>query len=132
MLKRKPKKKSLETKSLKAKPKKKKTLNMLGETSAVGSWLEEMIKRHEGKSLLPDIESSPKTNDATNDAEERVLTDFIPGVIRKHSLEPLVSEAKVLTSYANSTLESVTGDVMGAINEINRMIALIMILGVTS
>ncbi len=36
----------------------------------------------------------------------------------------------VLTSYANKTLESVTGDVMGATNEINRMIALIMILAI--
>jgi adenosylcobinamide-GDP ribazoletransferase len=34
----------------------------------------------------------------------------------------------VLTSYSNRALESVTGDVMGATNEINRMIALIMIL----
>ena len=38
----------------------------------------------------------------------------------------------VLTSYANNTLESVTGDVMGATNEINRMIALIMILAVVA
>jgi adenosylcobinamide-GDP ribazoletransferase len=36
----------------------------------------------------------------------------------------------VLTSYANKTLECVTGDVMGATNEINRMIALIMMLAV--
>jgi adenosylcobinamide-GDP ribazoletransferase len=36
----------------------------------------------------------------------------------------------VLTSYANKTLECVTGDVMGATNEINRMIALIMIIAV--
>jgi adenosylcobinamide-GDP ribazoletransferase len=36
----------------------------------------------------------------------------------------------VLTSYANKTLECVTGDVMGATNEINRMIALIIILAV--
>jgi len=36
----------------------------------------------------------------------------------------------VLTSYAKNTLESVTGDVMGATNEINRMIAIIMILAV--
>jgi adenosylcobinamide-GDP ribazoletransferase len=34
----------------------------------------------------------------------------------------------VLTSYSNKTLESVTGDVMGATNEINRMIVLLMIL----
>ena len=34
----------------------------------------------------------------------------------------------ILKSYANSTLESITGDVLGATNEINRMIALIMIL----
>jgi len=34
----------------------------------------------------------------------------------------------VLDSYANKTLGCVTGDVMGATNEINRMIALIMIL----
>jgi adenosylcobinamide-GDP ribazoletransferase len=36
----------------------------------------------------------------------------------------------ILKSYANSTLESITGDVMGATNEINRMIALIMILAI--
>jgi len=36
----------------------------------------------------------------------------------------------VLTIHSNRTLESVTGDVMGATNEINRMIALIMILAV--
>ena len=36
----------------------------------------------------------------------------------------------VLTYHSNQTLESVTGDVMGATNEINRMIALIMILAV--
>lgn len=36
----------------------------------------------------------------------------------------------ILKSYANSTLESVTGDVMGATNEINRMIALVMILAI--
>lgn len=36
----------------------------------------------------------------------------------------------ILKSYANSTLDSITGDVMGATNEINRMIALIMILSI--
>ncbi|MEJ2242594.1 MAG: adenosylcobinamide-GDP ribazoletransferase [Candidatus Bathyarchaeota archaeon] len=36
----------------------------------------------------------------------------------------------ILKSYANSTLESVTGDVMGATNEINRMIAVIMMLAI--
>ena len=36
----------------------------------------------------------------------------------------------VLTIHSNRTLGSVTGDVMGATNEINRMIALIMILAV--
>ena len=36
----------------------------------------------------------------------------------------------LLTFYSNKTLESVTGDVMGATNEINRMIALIMMLAV--
>ncbi len=34
----------------------------------------------------------------------------------------------VLKSYSNSTLEGITGDVLGATNEINRMIALLMIL----
>ena len=34
----------------------------------------------------------------------------------------------VLTSYSNNTLKCVTGDVLGATNEINRMIALIMML----
>jgi adenosylcobinamide-GDP ribazoletransferase len=36
----------------------------------------------------------------------------------------------VLTSYSNKTLECVTGDVMGATNELNRVIALIMMLAV--
>ncbi len=36
----------------------------------------------------------------------------------------------VLASYSNKTLECVTGDVMGATNEINRMIALIMMVAV--
>ena len=36
----------------------------------------------------------------------------------------------LLTFYSNKTLESVTGDVMGATNEINRMIALIMMLAI--
>ncbi|MEJ2280336.1 MAG: adenosylcobinamide-GDP ribazoletransferase [Candidatus Bathyarchaeota archaeon] len=36
----------------------------------------------------------------------------------------------ILKSYANSTLECITGDVMGATNEINRMIALIVILAI--
>ncbi len=38
----------------------------------------------------------------------------------------------VLTIYSNKTLESVTGDVMGATNEINRLITLIMILATLS
>lgn len=38
----------------------------------------------------------------------------------------------VLTIQSNKTLESVTGDVMGANNEINRMIALIIILAIRS
>ncbi|MCW4016143.1 MAG: adenosylcobinamide-GDP ribazoletransferase [Candidatus Bathyarchaeota archaeon] len=36
----------------------------------------------------------------------------------------------VLTSHSNKTLESVTGDVMGATNEINRVIALIIMLAI--
>jgi len=36
----------------------------------------------------------------------------------------------VLTTYSNKTLESVTGDVMGATNEIIRVIALIMMLAI--
>jgi adenosylcobinamide-GDP ribazoletransferase len=36
----------------------------------------------------------------------------------------------VMTSYSNKTLNCVTGDVMGATNEINRMIALIVMLAV--
>ena len=35
-----------------------------------------------------------------------------------------------LTHYSNKTLESVTGDVMGATNEINRLIALVVMLAV--
>ena len=38
----------------------------------------------------------------------------------------------VLTSYANKTLECITGDVMGATNEINRMIALLVVLAAAS
>ena len=36
----------------------------------------------------------------------------------------------LLTYYSNKTLESVTGDVMGATNEINRLIALVVMLAV--
>lgn len=36
----------------------------------------------------------------------------------------------VITYYANKTLECVTGDVMGATNEINRLITILMILAV--
>ena len=36
----------------------------------------------------------------------------------------------VMTSYSNKTLKCVTGDVMGATNEINRMIALVIMLAV--
>jgi len=36
----------------------------------------------------------------------------------------------ILTIYSNRTLESVTGDVMGATNEINRIVALLTILAV--
>ena len=38
----------------------------------------------------------------------------------------------ILSSYANKTLECVTGDVMGATNEINRMISLLVVLAVVS
>lgn len=37
----------------------------------------------------------------------------------------------VLASYSNKTLESVTGDVMGATNEINRLIALLTMIAVS-
>jgi adenosylcobinamide-GDP ribazoletransferase len=36
----------------------------------------------------------------------------------------------VMTSYSNKTLKCVTGDVMGATNEINRMIALVVMVAV--
>ena len=36
-----------------------------------------------------------------------------------------------LTIYSNRTLESITGDVMGATNEINRMIAIMMLISIT-
>jgi adenosylcobinamide-GDP ribazoletransferase len=36
----------------------------------------------------------------------------------------------ILTSYATNTLDSITGDVLGATNEINRMIALVMLVAV--
>jgi cobalamin synthase len=36
----------------------------------------------------------------------------------------------VFGSYANKTLGCVTGDVMGATNEINRMIALVMMVAI--
>jgi adenosylcobinamide-GDP ribazoletransferase len=38
----------------------------------------------------------------------------------------------ILSSYANKTLECVTGDVMGATNEINRLISLLVVLAVVS
>ena len=42
----------------------------------------------------------------------------------------MVVAVAILTSHSNKTLGSVTGDVMGATNEINRMIALIIMLAV--
>ena len=45
-------------------------------------------------------------------------------------LAAMVVAVVVLTSYSNKTLESVTGDVMGATNEINRVIALIVMVAV--
>jgi adenosylcobinamide-GDP ribazoletransferase len=42
----------------------------------------------------------------------------------------MVISVGVLTSYANSTLECVTGDVMGATNEINRLVALLVMVAV--
>jgi adenosylcobinamide-GDP ribazoletransferase len=47
-------------------------------------------------------------------------------------LASMVIAVVVLTQYSNKTLESVTGDVMGANNEINRMIALIIIIAIMS
>ena len=45
-------------------------------------------------------------------------------------LAAMVIAVALLTNHSNKTLESVTGDVMGATNEINRMIALIMIIAI--
>ena len=45
-------------------------------------------------------------------------------------LAGMVVTVVAMTSYSNKTLNCVTGDVMGATNEINRMIALIMMLAV--
>ena len=45
-------------------------------------------------------------------------------------LAAMVVAVAVLGSYANKTLGCVTGDVMGATNEINRMIALIMMVAI--
>ena len=45
-------------------------------------------------------------------------------------LAAMVVAVAVLTNYSNKTLKCVTGDVMGATNEINRMIALIMMVAV--
>jgi adenosylcobinamide-GDP ribazoletransferase len=53
---------------------------------------------------------------------------FLVGVCFVFVLAAMGVAVAVLTYYSNKTLESVTGDVMGATNEINRMIALIMIL----
>ncbi len=55
---------------------------------------------------------------------------LLVGVYFVFVLAAMAVAVAVLTSYANNTLESVTGDVMGATNEINRMIALIMIIAV--
>jgi adenosylcobinamide-GDP ribazoletransferase len=45
-------------------------------------------------------------------------------------LAPMAVTVAVFGSYANKTLKCVTGDVMGATNEINRMIALIIMVAV--
>jgi len=42
----------------------------------------------------------------------------------------MIVAVAILTSHSNKTLGSVTGDVMGATNEINRMIALIIMIAV--
>lgn len=59
-----------------------------------------------------------------------VVGFLLVGVYFVFVLAAMAAAVAVLTSYANNTLESVTGDVMGATNEINRMIALIMMLAV--
>ena len=45
-------------------------------------------------------------------------------------LAAMIIAVAILTAYSNKTLESVTGDVMGATNELNRMIALIIMLAI--
>jgi cobalamin synthase len=61
-----------------------------------------------------------------------VLGFVLVGVWFIFVLAAMGATVAILTTYSNKTLESVTGDVMGATNEINRMIALIVMLAVIS
>lgn len=57
-----------------------------------------------------------------------VLGFVLVGVWFIFVLAAMGATVVILTAYSNKTLASVTGDVMGATNEINRMIALIIML----
>jgi adenosylcobinamide-GDP ribazoletransferase len=59
-----------------------------------------------------------------------VVGSVLVGVCFIWVLAAMAVAVAVLGSYANKTLGCVTGDVMGATNEINRMIALIMMIAV--
>jgi adenosylcobinamide-GDP ribazoletransferase len=59
-----------------------------------------------------------------------VVGDVLMGFSFVWVLVAMAVAVAVLSSYANKTLGCVTGDVMGATNEINRMIALIMMVAV--
>jgi adenosylcobinamide-GDP ribazoletransferase len=61
-----------------------------------------------------------------------VVGFFLVGISFAFVLVVMGMVVAILTIHSNKTLESVTGDVMGATNEINRMVALLMILAALS
>jgi adenosylcobinamide-GDP ribazoletransferase len=61
-----------------------------------------------------------------------VIVFLLIGIAFVPVFAAMVVAVVVLSSYANKTLESVTGDVMGATNEISRMISILVVLAVTT
>ena len=88
--------------------KKKKASDAFGSNS-VGSWLEEMIRKQEGRKPIPDLDTPPRF-ETERETGGRILKEFIPSVVRRHRLEPLVSEAEVLASYGNVVITRVAGE----------------------
>lgn len=60
------------------------------------------------------------------------LVFLLVGISLIHIFIVMAITAAILSSYANKNLEGVTGDVLGATNEINRMISLLVLLATVS